>query len=199
MTTSLFDRTPTAPAALQAAGSPAPTTGPGPAAETPTQSGGGPAAEACTRCGSTAPAGLDGKCPEASCRSWRKGNPSRPTHGLAPRRTAAPVPTLDVDRRNGLRDAVLADLGGESEVSAVMRALVEDFANAVDLRDAAMANVFAIGPTTPAGRRRAVLDIYMAASTRVERLASHIGVQRRAKPVDPLDEERRAVEEANRT
>lgn len=106
---------------------------------------------------------------------------------------------VDASRLADLRAAVVADLGGEAECSAVLRALVDDFAAAVALRDSAFANIEAIGPLTQAGRKRNVVDLYLAASARVERLASHIGVQRRTKTVDPLDQVRRAVEEANRT
>ena len=44
------------------------------------------------------------------------------------------------------------------------------------------------GPLTKAGRRRAVVGLYLEASTRVERLAARIGTDRRAKQVPSLAE-----------
>lgn len=159
----------------------------------------GPSPDPCRRCGSARPPTATGQCPE--CQSFRKGNPSRTDHGLSPRcgRAAMPIAPADVARIVDLREQVLSDLGGASEVSAVLGALVEDFGRAVLLRDLAFRNIVEAGPLTAGGRKRSVVDIYLAASARVERLANIIGVQRRAKSVDPLDQVRRAVEEANRT
>ena len=89
---------------------------------------------------------------------------------------------LDEVRRIDLHDAVLTDLGGRAEVSAVLAELVADFAAAVVLRDVAYAHLAAVGPLTRAGRRRAVVDLYLQASARAERLAAQIGLRRVPKP-----------------
>jgi hypothetical protein len=103
-------------------------------------------------------------------------------HGLGAERQ------LDRVARLELRDAVLSDLGGEGEVSAVMRVLVDDFAQAVVLRDAAYAYLGSVGPLTKAGRQRAVVGLYLQASARAEKLAALIGTSRRAKPLPSLSE-----------
>ncbi len=95
---------------------------------------------------------------------------------------------LDRARLVAIRDAVLSDLGGEDEVSEVMRQLVQDFAAAVVLRDLAFAHIASVGPLTKAGRRRAVVALYLEASARAERLAARIGTERRATRVPSLQE-----------
>ena len=96
--------------------------------------------------------------------------------------------SLDEARRVELRDAVLLDLGGQQECSSVLCELVQDFAAAVLLRDVAYAHLAAVGPLTRAGRRRAVVDLYLQASARAERLASQIGTARRPARVPSLHE-----------
>ena len=87
-----------------------------------------------------------------------------------------------------IRDAVLEDLGGRDEVSEVMRQLVEDFSAAVVLRNVAWQHIAAVGPLTKAGRRRAVVDLYLSASARAERLAKQIGTSRKPARVPTLQE-----------
>ena len=110
------------------------------------------------------------------------GNLVATDHGLSrPER-------LDPIARREIRDAVLTDLGGEFECSAVLCALVDDFAQAVVLRDAAYDYLASVGPLTKAGRQRAVVQLYLSASARVERLASQIGTGRRSKPIPSVAE-----------
>lgn len=149
-------------------------------------------------CGSTLPPTEHGQCP--ACGRWRAGNTAglkfEPgnevalVHGMRQLRDrlADEGSPLDQPARIELRDRVLADLGGSPEVSAVLAALVDDFAAAVVLRDFAFSHLAAVGPLTRAGRRRAVVDLYLQASARAERLGGQIGTARRQAQVPSLAE-----------
>ena len=54
------------------------------------------------------------------------------------------------------------------------------------------------GPLTAKGRTRALLSAYLSVVDRQVKLAQLLGVERRAKPVDPLEAVRAAVVEANK-
>ncbi len=95
---------------------------------------------------------------------------------------------MDTFHQSEIRAAVLADLGGEEDVSEVTMRLVEDFAFAVALRDLLSAHLAASGPLTKAGKRRAALDAWERASVRCERLAARIGTDRRPRQVPSLAE-----------
>lgn len=138
----------------------------------------------CSGCGSEAPADA-GRCPD--CGRFLPGNEAVLVHG-ARRLQDGQETALQETRRVSLRDAVLEDLGGEENVSEVLSELVEDFASAVQLRDVAWAHIAAVGPLTKAGRRRAVVDLYLQASRRAEPLAKEIGTERREAPVPSLEE-----------
>ena len=118
---------------------------------------------------------------------FQPGNTAALIHG-GRRMQLGPGAARDKAERVALRDLVLQDLGGETEVSAVMRELVEDFAGAVVLRDLAYSHIAANGPLTKAGRRRAVVGLYLEASGRVERLAARIGTRRRPARIPSLAE-----------
>ena len=120
-----------------------------------------------------------------ACGAFLRGNNSAAVHGIqkAARRRDT---VLDTDRRLEIREAVFSDLGGRDRVSTTLAELVEDFANAVILRDVAFDNLAAVGPLAR-GRRRAVVDLYLQTSARAERLATHIGLTRRERRVPSLD------------
>lgn len=99
---------------------------------------------------------------------------------------------MDEAQRVVIRDEVLTDLGGADRCSEVLRALVEDFAFAVVLRDLLAAHLAAVGPLTRRNQKRAALDAWHRASTRVESLATKIGTERRGARVPSLDEFLRA-------
>lgn len=190
--TSSLGASPAAQPTPQGPGQPAATPSLGPSTATPH----GDASDACGRCGSTAEPDADGRCPVAGCRAFRKGNPSRLEHGLSRRKPQA-MP-LDAEAYRAIAESIVADLGGLSECTTLQRALVKEAARLIVTSDAAFDWMIETGgPLTHGGRRRPVVDLYLAASARVERLAAQLGLHRRAKPIDPLDEVRRAVAEAN--
>lgn len=86
---------------------------------------------------------------------------------------------MDLKRMADIRAAVVEDLGGDAEISAVMSALVEDFSFAVVLRDLLSAHLGATGPLTRAGKKKAAYTTWLQASARVEGLARQIGLHRR--------------------
>lgn len=118
---------------------------------------------------------------------FEKGNTAALVHG-GRRLQVGSGTVLDEAERVAIRAAVLEDLGGEAEVSAVMLELVSDFSAAVVLRDLCYAHIAAVGPLTQAGRRRAVVGLYLDASARVERLAARIGTGKRARRVPSIAE-----------
>jgi hypothetical protein len=112
----------------------------------------GAAAVRCSRCGDRAEPTGHGHC--ARCGAFVRANTAALVHGGRRLQLGREQP-IDVARRVDLREAVLADLGGRSECSAVLIALVEDFAAAVLLRDLLFAHLAVSGPLTSAGRKRA--------------------------------------------
>jgi hypothetical protein len=95
---------------------------------------------------------------------------------------------MDESERVAVRDAVLADLGGDDEVSETLRALVDDFSFAVVLTRLLTQHLTSVGPLTRRGRKRAALDAWHRASARLEGLAAKIGLERRGARVPSLDE-----------
>ena len=125
-----------------------------------------------------------GRCPD--CGSFMPGNTAALAHGarkLARGRETA----LDTARRLEVCDAVFADLGGREGISTTLAELVEDFGRAVVLRDLAFDHLAAVGPLSR-GRRRPVVDLYLQASARAEKLATQIGLKRSEKRVPSLTE-----------
>jgi hypothetical protein len=135
-------------------------------------------------CAADVPAGAQ-RCPR--CQVWQPSNTGALTHGGRRLQQGHESP-LNEARRAELVARILSDLGGAEACSAVLSELVSDFAFACVLRDVCAASISATGPLTRVGRRRAVVDLYLSASTRAERLASQIGLSRVAKRVPSLQE-----------
>lgn len=139
----------------------------------------------CSKCRTEVEPSQRGQCPACGC--WLPGNVGALVHG-GRRLLAGHGTPLDVEHRRELRDAVIADKGGFENVSAVLASLIDDFAAAVILRDTAYGHLETVGPLTRAGRKRAVVDLYLAASARADRLANQIGLDRVQRRVPSLAE-----------
>ena len=139
----------------------------------------------CSRCGTEAEPTGKGQCGKCGC--WLPRNEGALVHGGRRLQLGRGSP-LDEARRVELRDVVVDDLGGRDDVSAVLFELVEDFSSACTLRDVAWQHLAAVGPLTRAGRRRAVVDLYLQSSQRAERLAARIGMERKPARVPSLSE-----------
>jgi hypothetical protein len=101
--------------------------------------------------------------------------------------------------RRELTASVRESLGLDADASEVMLGLVENYAEARLLRQSLWASLIDRGgPVTAKGNGRRVLDAYWRASDRERDRAALLGLQRRAKRVDPLDAVRQAVAVANR-
>lgn len=118
-------------------------------------------------------------------------------HGLTALKARVKVRGLQaIDRRTGAarallswRKDLLADLGGEETVSAQQRSLVELVARTklyVDTLDAWIMEQ----PGLVNGRRRAVLPVVrerQQLADSMARMLGQLGLERRPRPVDPLD------------
>ena len=82
--------------------------------------------------------------------------------------------------------AVLADLGGAPNLSAVERPLVREFARLALLVEAAGERLIRDGLESSKGRTRAAASLYAALLDKQMRLASMLGLQRRARPAASL-------------
>ena len=138
----------------------------------------------CPSCGTDAAPHGKGQC--SSCGKFLPSNTASLVHG-GRRLQLGQGSALDVQQRLAKRDRYLADLGGPTEVSATKADLLELATQAVQLADVMWAHIEAVGPLTKAGRRRAAVDLYLAASGRAERLLMQLGLERRTRQIeDPL-------------
>ena len=107
-------------------------------------------------------------------------------------------PSYLPERAEPLRERereILADLGGDSEVPAVVRELVTRFVQASAISDSLAMNVVTQGVLTGKGRTRASVTTFLQVLDRLQRLASTIGLERRAKPAEGI---RQWAERVNR-
>lgn len=141
----------------------------------------------CRRCRAiVAPPPDKQRCPRCQC--WLPDNRGRETHGG--RALQLGRETEDQrSRREEIRDQIRNDLGGaEAAPSAVTKGLVDRLSEALVLAEHCWGVIEASGPLTKAGRRRAVVDLWLQATGTVGRLSSTIGQERRTRQVPSLDE-----------
>lgn len=91
--------------------------------------------------------------------------------------------------------AILADLGGAEQVSAIRRELLGRFLQSSAIADSLGANIVENGVLTSKGRTRAAVTLYLQVLDRQIKLAGTIGLGRQAKPVRSLEEAMREAEE----
>lgn len=94
--------------------------------------------------------------------------------------------------------AVVADLGGMDGLSTVAAGLVERHARLELVSDYLFERLERLGPLTAKGRTRAALSAWLSVVDRLHRSALALGMERRAKPINPIEAVRAAVIEANR-
>ena len=87
-------------------------------------------------------------------------------------------------------------LGGEP--SMIQADLVTDYARVDVLIESVAANIEVGGIFTPKGSARAAVSLLLSLLDRRLRLAQVLGLERKSKPVNPLDAVRAAVVEANK-
>lgn len=95
-------------------------------------------------------------------------------------------------------EVISTDLGGASELSALQRASVREVARLEVILAALGDELLEGGVLTGKGKMRAATTVYLQVLDRFVKVAATVGLQRRPKPVHPLDAVRAAVEEANK-
>ena len=109
---------------------------------------------------------------------FQPGNLAGLRHGL---RVSADHPDLTA-ALSERAEAITADLGGMSHLSAVQLPLVRELARLQLISESLGHDVIAFGPLTGKGRTRAAVTVYLAVLDRHEKLARLLGLDRRTKP-----------------
>jgi hypothetical protein len=86
----------------------------------------------------------------------------------------------------------------DSGAAQTLQATAEAFVEVSLLRRALFHKLAQDGPITGKGRLRAALTAYLGGLDRETRLAQSLGLDRKSRPVDPLEAVAVAVAEANR-
>lgn len=95
------------------------------------------------------------------------------------------------------RAAIEADLGGAEALTELTRDLIARYVQ-MELVAERLATVVVAAPLTAKGAKRAALAAFLAVTDRQQRLALTLGLERRSRPINPLDAVALAVAEANR-
>jgi hypothetical protein len=82
------------------------------------------------------------------------------------------------------RDAVYADVGGESSLCDVLKTEIDRWCRLGVLADTLWANLEKCGALTGRGKSRATLNAFLAVNDRIGFVAQRIGIQRHTKRVD---------------
>jgi hypothetical protein len=145
----------------------------------------GPEAARCTKCGRAVDedARRTGHCPKP-CGAFVWDNPAAKTHGGRQLQLRGPVDALARLRYDDVRAGLLSDSG---DTPSMARAIVVDrLAEATLLAEVTWTDMVINGVLTAKGRRRAVVDLYLAASDRAARLAGVVGLERRCKDLSMM-------------
>jgi hypothetical protein len=94
-----------------------------------------------------------------------------------------------------LEAQITSDIGGDPTM--VQQRLVKRFSQVSILADSVLVRLKDGDPTADNGRNARMLSVFLALIDREWRLATAIGQERRAKPVDPLEVVKAVVEKAN--
>ena len=143
----------------------------------------------CPRCGADNPRDAS-TC--VACHRFLPGNVAAVTHGG---RRALDRPEA-LAAIAGKREELVKHLGGDP--SLIQADLVTDYARVDVLIESVAANIEVGGIFTPKGSARAAVSLLLTLLDRRLRLATTLGLERKSKPVNPLDAVRAAVAEANK-
>lgn len=131
----------------------------------------------CTRCGAVCQPDA-GRCPNPRCKCFRPHNQVARRTGIYSRVVPADL-RLDADQ---LKDAIVSDLGGVDELSALEVSTVRKLADVEIMLRLLLHNIVQGGLLTPtSGRVRDVYPAFLAGVDRWDRLASRLGLKRRTK------------------
>jgi hypothetical protein len=147
--------------------------------------------------GPAIPAGAD-RCPR--CGVLQPANTAAMTHGLRSERAQLALLPGQEELRAALADRcneLLADLGGDEAAGVVLRDTANRFLRLSVLADSMEAEIERRGMLTPKGRTRASVALYLKILDRLRKHADALGIERKARPVNPLAAVRAAVAKAN--
>ncbi len=139
----------------------------------------------CPQCGQLQPGNLAGGLPKGGLRSPRAQD------ALLPGQEAMRA-VLEDHRRQWLND-----LGGDEQLSFAARDLVNRGLRLHVLLDTLEARMEREGVLSAKGRTRASATLYLTILDRVMRIYQQLGLERKVRPVNPLDAVRVAVARAN--
>lgn len=126
------------------------------------------------------------------------GNRAAVRHGFYSTAAKRDAPVEVRQNSDELTAGVIADLGGPEELTALQRGYVECLRDVNICRQLLVAHLIEHSLLTPKGRVRAAYRVLLETLDRWDRYAQRLGVERRAKHVDPIEALRIAVGEANR-
>lgn len=138
----------------------------------------------------------NGRDPETG--QFLPGNTAAMRHGAHSERHIERLKAEAAETLAEHRAEIVADLGGEEALSRIQRDVLDRYLTATCLLAWMESELVAKGPLTAKGTRRALHTAYATQLDKVVKLSGMLGLQRRAKPLDPLVAVRDAVEEANR-
>jgi hypothetical protein len=130
----------------------------------------------CSNCDMEVPPQGKGHCPLCGC--FLQSNLVGFVHGGRQKLT----PAEDTSRQD-LLDQLYAEHGGREAIPLYKQFLLQDLATAVVQRDKVGKRFVEVGALTAGGARRAVLDVWVTLSARVERLSADIGPPLSNRPI----------------
>ena len=146
---------------------------------------------ACARCSTENPAGAQ----TCTCGAFLPANQAARKTGIYSRQPQPPDLRLSADE---LMNGIVSDLGGESELTTLQTSYVRKLADVEITIRLLTSDIAANGLLTPGGRVRDVYDKLLAGLGVFDRYAQRIGMERRAKRVQTLEEVMREHTEAPR-
>jgi hypothetical protein len=143
-----------------------------------------------------APSGA-GKCP--GCGVFLPQNSEAQTHGLRAfeQRGESALPAELRDELAAFQDGVEADQGGASELSTIGAGYTRRLTEVEAIVRLLGADLQARGIFTAKGRVRSSYNAFLLALDRWDRIAQRLGLERKSRPVNPLDAVASAVAKAN--
>lgn len=133
--------------------------------------------------------GSNGRDPASG--RFATGNRARFIHG---QRSRAPLQLLFPDAKQWRvlmaerEAAIVTDLGGRDALSAIALDTVRSYIEKSAIRDYLGTRLMQEGPLSPKGRQRALLTAYLAVSDRVLKLATTLGLSRKTKPAQSIED-----------
>lgn len=109
------------------------------------------------------------------------GNQTRRVHGVRSFETTGRVPNDVAQTVAEFRAGVIADRGGESELSTLDAAYIRRLSEVETVARLLAADLASRGLTTPKGRVRSTFTRWMECLDRWDRLAQRVGTDRRAR------------------